>query len=151
MSNAFLYRMGSGYAGAISRIEALVSEPNIIDADTPPTVFGVPVKLSSGKITICTGSDTPYGFLIRPYPMQSQINEALGAATPSLTQTLDVMRSGYMQVKNTLGTPAKDGAVYYNQTTGLIQASSAGGTEIAGCKFMGTEDSDGIVEIAYNI
>lgn len=151
MSNAFLYRMGSGYAGAISRIEALVSEPNIIDAATPPTVFGVPVKLSSGKITICTGSDTPYGFLIRPYPMQSQTNEALGAATPSLTQTLDVMRSGYMQVKNTLGIPAKDGKVYYNQTTGLIQASSSGGTEIAGCKFMGTEDSDGIVEIAYNI
>lgn len=151
MSNAFLYRMGSGYAGAISRIEALVSEPNIIDAATPPTVFGVPVKLSSGKITICTGSDTPYGFLIRPYPTQSQTNEALGAATPSLTQTLDVMRSGYMQVKNTLGIPAKDGKVYYNQTTGLIQASSSGGTEIAGCKFMGTEDSDGIVEIAYNI
>jgi|GEM_PF-1521067 hypothetical protein len=149
MSNAFLYRMGAGYAGAISRIEALVAEPNQLDRTTPPGVFGVPVKLVAGKIQICKSSDVPYGFLIRPYPTQANVNEALNAGTPDPNQLCDVMRSGYMQVKCTAGTPAKNADVYFNSSTGLVQAES--GTKIDNCKFMGTADSNGLVEIAYNI
>jgi hypothetical protein len=151
MSNqAFLYRMPAGLAGAVSRIEALVSEPNLIDTTTPPTVFGIPVKLVSGKIQKCASGNTPYGFLIRPYPTQSATSEALGTATPSLLQTCDVMKSGYMQVVSA-GVPAKDGQVYFLDADGTITASATSSTAIVGCKFMGAADANGLVEIAYNL
>lgn len=152
MSNAFLYRMPAGFAGAVTRLEVAKIEPNIMDPDTPVTVYGVPVIKTSGKICPFAGSGTIYGFLVRPYPTQSETNtQVIGSATPSENQTCDILRSGYMTVKNTLGTAAIDGAVYVNDTTGLVQASAVGGTAVTGAAFMGAADADGNVEIVYNI
>jgi hypothetical protein len=56
-----------------------------------------------------------------------------------------------MTVKNTAGTPAKNGQVYFVSATGLISASASNATAITGCYFMGDADSDGNCEIAYNL
>ena len=152
MSNAYLYRMPAGIAGDVTRKEQATIEAQIMDTTTPVTVYGVPVQMVAGKIKpLSTNSDVVYGFLVRPYPTQSATNEALASGTPSTINAADILRRGYMTVKNTAGTPAKDGQVYYVTATGLISASSSSATAITGCYFMGEADSDGNVEIAYNL
>lgn len=164
MSNAYLTRMPCGVAGDISRKELSKVEPRFMDSATPVTVYGVPVKLVTGKVypfTTGDGSVVPYGFAVRPYPFQASVSEALAAGTPNTNQPLDVLRSGYMTVKNNAGTPAIGGAVYVRvvdsglttQPLGGIEAAADGGdcVAIAGAIFMGSADADGNVEISYNI
>lgn len=164
MSNAFVYRMPAGIPGDVTRREAARIEPQQIDAAYPPTVFGIPVKMVTGKIRPMASGDSsqPYGFLVRPYPTQRTTNEALGAATPDPTQLCDVLVAGYMTVKCYNDAPAKDGAVYYlaqDLTSALLIGRVEAGTEgspttnvaITGCRFMGTGDADGNVEIAFNV
>lgn len=151
MSNAFLYRMGVGYAGQATRLEMAKIEPQILDDTDKPTVFGVPVIITSGKICKWAGSGTIVGFLVRPYPTQAQVNEALDAGTPNVDQIADILRSGYIVVNVSSGTAAQGGAVYVNDTTGLVQADATGATAVTGAKFMGAADADGNAEIEYNI
>jgi len=152
MSNAYLYRMPVGIPGDVTRKEQSTVEAQIMSSVTPVTVFGVPVKMTSGKILpLSSGGDTIYGFLVRPYPTSYTSNEALATATPSAVMAANIMRRGYMTVKSVLGTVVKNAQVYFNSTTGLVQASSVGGTAITGCYFMGDADSDGNCEIAYNL
>lgn len=153
MSNAFLYRMPEGFAGAVTRLELAKIEPQTMDPNTPATLYGIPVKMVSGKIQpINSGSDVVYGLLVRPYPTQSTVNQAIGQGTPSTELQCDILRSGYMTVKVTVGTVAKNGQVYFNNTTGLIEGYvGSGQTAITGCFFQGTADSDGLVEVIYNI
>ena len=88
---------------------------------------------------------------MRPYPTQGLTNEALGTATPSLILLASVMRKGYMTVHCASGTPAKNGAVYVNTSTGLIQTTSSTAIIVPNCYFMGTGDANGFVEISFGI
>jgi hypothetical protein len=164
MTNSFIYRMPAGIAGDVTRREHAKIEPQIIDEDYAPTVFGEPVKLSSGKIRKMAAGDTeqPYGFLVRPYPSQMASSEALGVATPDASKIGDVLVSGYMTVQVVEGTPAKNGKVYYRSQAGSpadhvgrLEVDTSGSpttnVEITGCFFMGTGDSDGNVEIRFNV
>jgi hypothetical protein len=164
MSNAYLTRMPAGIAGDVSRKESSRIEPGFMDDTLPVTLYGVPVKLTSGKLTPIAAADEAadvYGFSVRPYPMQTTVNEALAAGTPNTAQPLDVLRAGYMTVTNNAGTPAKGGQVYVRVTDSGLDAQPIGGIEaaedggdcvaITGCTFMGEEDSNGNVEICYNI
>ena len=164
MSNAFVYRMPAGIAGDVTRREHAKIEPHVIDAVTPPTRYGEPVKLVAGKIQPMAEGDTgqPYGFLVRPFPGQVATSEALGTATPSTVLMCDVLVSGYMTVIVVEGSPAKDGAVYYRsqagspaEDVGRLEVDSSGSptTNIAitGAKFMGAGDADGNVEIKFNV
>jgi hypothetical protein len=164
MSNAFIYRMPAGIPGDVSRKEMAKIEPQLFDADYPCLFFGIPVKMSSGKIRPMATEDTgqPYGFLVRPYPSMMSSSEAVGTATPDVTKVADILVSGYMTVKNYDGTPAAGGAVYYRSQAGSpagnqghVTAENDGSptTSIAitGCHFMGAEDSNGNVEISFNV
>lgn len=164
MSNAFIYRMPAGIPGDVSRKEMSKIEPHLFDADYPCLEFGIPVKLSSGKIRPMATGDTeqPYGFLVRPYPSMMSSSEAIGTATPDVTKVADILVSGYMTVKNYDGTPAVGGQAYYRSQDGSpagdqghITAEDDGSptTSIAitGCHFMGEEDSNGNVEISFNV
>jgi hypothetical protein len=164
MSNAYLTRMPCGVAGDISRKELSKVEPRFMDSTLPVPLYGVPVKMVSEKVYGFTTDDdavVPYGFAVRPYPFQAAVSEALVAGTPNPTQPLDVLRSGYMTVKNNAGVPALGGAVYVRvvdsglaaQPLGGIEAAADGGecVAITGAIFMGTADADGNVEISYNI
>ena len=156
MSNAILYRMAAGIPGDVTRHESATIEAQQIDATTLiPLKYGIPVKMVSGKIEkINNTSDAVYGFLVRPYPTQGATNEALGTSTPVLTQLCDVLRRGYMTVLCATGTAVKNAQVYFNNTTGFVEAYYNGGsgqTAITGCYFMGGADADGNVEISFNL
>jgi len=166
MTNAFVYRMPAGIPGDVTRHEAAKIEPQQMDTAYPVTQFGLPVKLVSGKVRPMAAGDTeqPYGFLVRPFPSQSgNANSPLGTAVaPDSSQLCDVLVSGYMTVKSYLGTPAKNGAVYYltQDLTSLLLIGRVEGADdafptnniaITNCRYMGAADADGNVEIAFNV
>jgi hypothetical protein len=156
--------MPAGIAGDVTRAEHSTIEPQIMDATTPVTVYGVPVKVVSGKIQPMGSGDVGsaiYGLLVRPYPTQNAVSaEALAAATPSTVNAADILRRGYMTVNCANPTScAKDGQVYFRNLVGspagvigAIDAVDGDNTvELTGATFMGEADADGNVEIAYNI
>lgn len=161
---AYLYRLPSGFAGMITRVDTTDTEPQIIDSATPPTSFGVPVKMVAGKIQPIAAGDAAtvvYGFLARPFPFQgANIAGVIGTQTPPNSGTGDIMRRGYMSVKSNAGTPAFGGAVYVRvaaasgaKVIGGIEAvaDSTNTVVVAGAQFMSAADASGSVEIAYNI
>lgn len=165
MSNAYVTRMPAGIAGDVSRKGLSKIQPEVLDADYPVTLYGLPVKMSSGKIRPIASGDTiataVIGFIVRPYPFQAATSEALAAGTPNPAQPADIMRSGYMTVKCNSGTPSKGGVVYCRKTADDLGVLLIGGIEaaadsakceaITGAKFEGAADADGNVEISYNI
>lgn len=161
MSNAYLYRMPCGIPGDVTRKEHAKIESWPFDTTLYPTKFGIPVKLVSGKIRKMASGDTeqPYGFLVRPYPSQMGASEDLAAGTPDITKLGDILVSGYMTVDAFEGTPAAEGTVYYyhyNDTDlGNVSAGNTDSpstiTAITGAIFMGAADTDGNVEIKFNV
>jgi hypothetical protein len=160
--NAYILRAPSGYAGQVSRTENLTSQPEAIDANYPPTAYGQVVKTVSGLCRIIASGDAAAdvkGFTIRPYPSQEySANEALGAGTPDPTKTIDVMKRGYMCVLFKGTTAAKGGQVNVCINTAgggaigdITETTDSNNVAIANCFFMGAADSNGIVEISYNV
>jgi hypothetical protein len=161
---AYLYRLPSGFAGMITRVDPSDTEPQIIDSTTPPTAFGIPIKMVNGKIQpLATGdaASVVYGFLVRPFPFQGQnIAPIVGSTTPPTSGTGDVLRRGYMSVKVNAGTAAFGGVVYARvaapsgaKVIGGIEAAADGTNTVivANAQFMSAPDASGNVEIAYNI
>lgn len=164
MGNAILYRMASGIPGDISRQSQATVEAQIPNSVLPFPGYGLFGKIAAGKFVPIAGGDTAaavYGLLVRPYPTTGGAgSEPLGTATPPTTGVADVMRRGYMTVKNNAGTPAIGGQVYVRVATpaagkpiGGIEAAADGANTIAvtGATFMNAGDANGNVEIAYNI
>jgi hypothetical protein len=165
---AFQFRMPAGIPGEITRSGLSVVEPNVIDANTPPTAFGVFVKLATGKIQPCAvagdvAAGVVYGLIVRPYPtQQNSTSPAFGGGTPSLTDSCSILRAGYMNVKLARGTAVKGGGVAMRTTAGShavgdiedltnVGAGDTDCTLVAGATFMGSADANGNVEIAFNI
>jgi hypothetical protein len=158
MSNSFLYRMGAGFAGAITRQEESIAEPIIIGAT--PANYGDPVKLAAdGSAIALAGAEAAadiYGFLVRPFPTQSSTN-TMGAVAAVAGQSGDIMRHGYMGVKVNGATAAAKGGIVYvrianaaaGKPIGGIEAAADGGNTIivTGAKFLGPADANGISEI----
>ena len=165
ISNAFITRMPAGIAGDVTRREHADIEPQVMDTDYPVLRYGEPVKMVDGKIRPITTDDDIddiYGFGCRAYPIQNSSSEAIGTATPPTNLHFDVMRRGYMTVKVQDGTPVKNASVFVRtvaaddptaQPIGGLECASDGGDcfEITNAKFMGEADSDGNVEISYNL
>jgi hypothetical protein len=170
MGNAFVYRMPAGIAGALSRgVGQCLIEAGHLNATYPPTVFGIPMKIVSGKwlpiANADTISSTVKGFLVRPYPTQYTSNEALAAGTPNVANIANIMKRGYMMVQVNASlpaaVPAKGGAVYCRKTDHGASEYLMGGIEsdadstkceaITGCYFTGVMDANGLCEIEYNL
>lgn len=113
---AYQFRMPAGFAGDLMRAEAATIETQQIDSSTPPTAFGVPVKLVSGKVQPIASSDAAsvvYGFNLRPYPIQGNGTDPLGTSTPPTSGNTDILKRGYTMVTlNGATAAAKNGAVY---------------------------------------
>lgn len=139
--------MTRGFAGELTRgYYDATTEVKANDATTPVVGFGVPVKLntSADGVTPCAAtSDKVYGFAAREYGQA----DCEGKQAQAM---VTVMKRGYMAVKLASGTAKLGGTVYLNATGGLT-AASASNTAIPNCVFMGAADSDGMVEIAFNI
>ncbi|WP_413206724.1 hypothetical protein [Rhodospirillum sp. A1_3_36] len=143
--------MPSGFAGGVSRRAEATLEPVPLSAETP---FGAPLALAAGKAGAAVTAASVTGFLARSYQTGAGVNGD-SAGTGSIQ---DQLKRGYMSVRlsATEATAAvRGGAVK------LIEADAGGyvtgelavsaGVAIPGATFMGPQDSDGTVEIAYNI
>lgn len=163
---AFLYRMDTGYPGAVNRTEIAHTEANTVNNSTPPTAFGIGVVVDANGIRPPVGADTAIsGILVRPWPFQPNtggMNYPLGAGTPPTVGNLDVLKRGYVIVKMAStaaavkGAPVQvwTGAAAGPHVPGGINADAAAGgsnVTIPGTYFMGPADANGLTEIAYAI
>lgn len=151
MSNAILKRMPYGIAGDISRQSQATVEAQLFDPKTPFDTYGVAGKVVKGKFVPVSGGEKStdlYGLLVRPFPTQSQGDVA------------NILRRGYMTVKNNNGAADLNGQVFVrvakptvSKPLGGIEAAADGENTVAltGAVFMAAADADGNVEIAYNI
>lgn len=155
---AYLYRMPAGIAGDVTRKSDVTLEPNILGADA---AFGAAVKLSAGKIVPVEAGDgaaAVYGFLARPFPNQGGVLGLTADGKLGAGNACDVMRRGYMTVSLARGAAAKGGQVHLriavaaDKAVGELEAAAVANETVAlAATFMGPADSDGNVEIAYNI
>jgi hypothetical protein len=161
---AFLTRMPYGIPGDITRQSQAKIEAQVLDASLPFAGYGLVGKIASGKFVPFAGAETDaddYGILVRPFPVTgANASDPLGTAVPQTTGIANVLRSGYINVKNNAGTPAVGGAVYVRVATagtgkpiGGFEAVADGANTIAltGATFAGAADANGNVEVAYNI
>lgn len=163
---SILTRMSQGNPGDLTRPTA----PNTVEAQiavvaTPFTTYGAPVKFSGNNVVPIAGGEAAsaiIGFLVRPFPIQgANASDPLGTSVPPKAGPVDVLKRGYISVKCANGTPAVNGTVYVriaNPTgpipLGSIEATSIPSTNVAvpgNTYFTGAQDSNGNVEVAYNI
>lgn len=161
---AFLTRMPFGIPGDVTRQSQAKIEAQVFNPSAAFSGYGLFGKINAGKFVPVGSGDTAasvYGVLVRPYPITgNNASDPLGTSVPPTTGLADVLRSGYINVKNNAGTPAVGGQVYIrvaNATAGKpiggIEAAAVVDETIAvtGATFAGAADANGNVEIAYNI
>lgn len=152
---AYARRMPVGIVGAVSRVGVSKMEPVHLKDRTP---VGTPLQLdSNGSAVPLADVSKIHGWLTRPYPTQSEVND-FGMSTLPGGTVQDSMRSGYMTVrisaaevtKPVAGMPVK---IVLTATGAYLKGDLAisQGTVIPGCTFNGEADGDGNVEIAFNI
>lgn len=169
---AFLFRMGAGNPGDVNRTHPASIEGALQHATTPVKGYGHAAVIDTTTQTVrsVASGDTAitdvYGFAVRPYPTQSSGGsaygaESLGSATPP-GGPIDILRAGYIMGQLPAGAAAakKGGQVFIwvaadsgaHKQGGVEVAASAGNTAaLSKATFNGTQDSNGVVEIAYNI
>jgi hypothetical protein len=166
---AFTFRMPAGIAGDINRIAACIVEPQImtpVGTTGAPTTYGVGLVVDSavgnvGNMRTVAGTDTTiYGLYARPFPTGAS-QDALGVNTPPSGGAGDVLVRGYMTVLLQGATAAtKGGQVYIwtgatgtaHPTLGGFEAASASGViTMSRFRFMGPADSNGFVEVSFNV
>lgn len=152
MTNAILKRMPFGIAGDITRQSQAKIESQLLDPTKPFAGYGLFGKIVADKFVPIAGGEKPtdvYGLLVRPFPTQGNPG---GVA--------DVLRSGYVSVKNNAGTAALNGPVFVriakptaDKPVGGIEAAADGDNtiQVPGAIFAAGADADGNVEIQYNI
>ena len=157
---AYLERMPAGFAGSVSRYASATLEANFVG--NTPIAFGQFVKIKTGKVEALGAGDTAgsiYGLLVRSFPTQSISNE-FGTALAAAGTAQDILRRGYMTVTlKGAAAATKAGQVYVyitanaGKVAGDIVAVADGSNTLAvpNCVFMGSADTNGNVEIAYNI
>lgn len=160
MGNAYLKRMPSGIPGDISRRAQSIVEAVQLNAAAAFSGYGLPGKIVGGKFVPIEAADAAnvvYGFLARPYPIQTANADGSGVNS---VQMGDVLRSGFMTVKNNAGVAAFNGQVYVRvanaaagKPIGGIEAAADAGNCVAitGCTFKAAADADGNVEIEFHI
>ncbi|WP_283149005.1 structural cement protein Gp24 [Silvimonas soli] len=164
MSNAILYRMNSGIPGDVSRRQSATIESGFYDSGAAFPGYGLFGKIVSGKFDPIGAGDTAanvYGALVRPYPTTGlNASDPLGTAVPPTSGVCNILRRGYMTVKNNAGTASLGSQVYVRvaaaaagKPIGGIEAASDTTNTIAitGATFMSAADASGNVEIAFNI
>lgn len=174
---AFTFRMGQGFPGDVTRVEAAAIEPCLIDVTNPPLAYGQAVILNtaSGGVRQVLAGDGAlvdiYGITVRPFPLQQSTATNFGAVAlsgtiaPPTTGVIDVLRSGYVlgQLNNFAALPSVKGGVvdvWFAATAAPNTQSFFNATHIGGSSFTigsskttfnGPPDPNGVVEIALNI
>lgn len=163
--NVFQFRMPAGFAGDLQRAEVAHIETQFIDASAPPTAFGLPVKLVSGKIQPVGAGDAAaavYGINLRAYPIQGNGTDPLGTSTPPVSGVVDVLKRGYVMVSLGGTVDAAKGGTVYVRVANASAGKPIGGFEAASDTtntialpsnwyFTGPKDAYGTTEVAVNI
>ena len=153
----FETRMPCGIPGEVTRTRGAVLEPGIVGAADVP--HGAPVKIENDKVVALANGDAAadlYGFMARHAPTQGGAATLTPGVAPA-GSCCSVLRSGYMAVELAVGTAAKGDVVRVRvapdtgKDVGDIEAGSATGNVAVNATFMGAADTDGSVEISYNI
>jgi hypothetical protein len=170
---AFQFRMGAGNPGDVNRTHPAGIEAALQNATNPNLIFGgaavVDTTTQTVRRTIAGDSaiTNVYGFTVRSYPTQSPAggqfgSETLGSAVPPATGVIDILRSGYIMAKlpSDAAAAKKGGQVFIwvaassgTHTQGGVEmvASSGNTAALANTTFNGTQDANGVVEVAHNI
>lgn len=113
---AFLYRAPAGVAGDVSRPDDTVVESALLNADKVPAAFGLPVKMTSGKIEkIEAGDDAAdfYGILTRIAPsISGDTSQLFASGVPNADSVQGVAVRGCVHALCKIGTPARNGSVH---------------------------------------
>lgn len=138
---SFLYRAGSGVPGDITRQLDTIVEQALLNSAKVPAAFGLPVKMTAGKLEKIEAGDTAasfYGILTRLSPsIAGDTAQALGAGTPNANAVQGVMVRGYGNVACTIGTPVRNGVVYMRvvaaaqKNIGDLEATADGANNVA--------------------
>lgn len=163
---ALLYRAYIGIVGGVTRPRDQTAEPVMLDNTAVFSTYGLPGKFVNDKfVPLESGDkiDVVKGILMRPYPITSQSDLAYIGALAN--QTGDCLKRGYICVLATAGaaTTAKRGDPVYVRVAGGTTASPVGSfvlspdstatntPQLVNAEVMGPGETDGRVEIAYNI
>lgn len=167
---AFIARMGTGFAGDVTRFQNAKIEPCLVDPNgVLPLLPGTPVVIDAATngvraLTIADiGLTDVYGIVVRTYPTQN-LGNGLAAgfgAVGSNGPVVDVLRSGYILVPIN-GAPTKGSPVYIwvaatavPHVLGGFEAAATGGSTLAlaatTTTFNGAPGADGIGELAFHI
>lgn len=168
---AYITRMPVGFSGGITRPQDLTTEPVTLDPAKVFGVYGLAGKYVSNKfVPLENGDDISLvvGFLVRPYPTQSQPDIAHLGVTSGIMG--DNLKRGYFAVNVPSGQAASalKGAKVYVRVAAATAGSPLGSIvltpdatatntpELTLAKVMGPGDGNpgaglGTVEIAYNI
>lgn len=168
---SYLTRMPVGFNGAISRLQDLTTEPVALDPLKVFSAYGLAGKYVNNKFVPLESGDSitlVVGFLVRPYPTQSQPDTAYIGVTSGIVG--DSIKRGYfaVNVPSAQAASALKGAKVYVRVAAPTTASPLGSIvltpdatasntpELTIAKVMGPGDGNpgaglGTVEIAYNI
>lgn len=167
---AYLLRMDTGYAGALTREPGpgdIVNEVLDSATDWSAVPFSSPVKYNtSGKIVPLASGDTAdviEGLLVRTYPGRA-VDFTGTASYPQINGgAVPVARRGFMNVVLQGATPAKKGGSVYIRVAGATGTEIVGGFEAAAdatagntielpnAQFEGPAGADGVTEISFTI
>ncbi|HDL6968666.1 TPA: hypothetical protein PXM11_001861 [Yersinia enterocolitica] len=161
---AYLYRMPTGIAGAVSRPQDLTIEPVLINTANPFSQYGLAGKFSGNFFVPLDENDTAdkiVGIFVRPFPTTSTPDKVRQIGT-SNNFAGDALKRGYMSVN--IGATAAGvtkGAPVYIRIADATDASPLGSvlaTAIAdttvvlpNAYFTGAGDAAGNTEISYKI
>jgi hypothetical protein len=170
VTQAYLYNFNIGIPGDPQGaqwdhiIEALLA------ATGAPVAYGLPMKVgATGLVAGMQSGDTgpaatPFGWIVRPYPIQNValLNDPLGTSTPPTTGKVNIMVRGYIGAFLQDATVVAMGMPVYIRTSATSGAKLFGGVQstadTATCTlitnntyFMGPADANGNVVIAVNI
>lgn len=139
---SYLLKAPSGIPGDITRTDETNVEPaKFAEAYVPPT-FGFPVIFVSGaprKFASGSVAADFQGVLVREVPgiAASSASDALANAAPWFEQVLGVAVRGYVNVKCSVGTPARGGVVY-------VQSVANGGINPGEFRADGTDSGNAV-------
>jgi hypothetical protein len=167
---AYLYSFNIGIPGDPQGAEWDQIVEALLAATGAPTAYGMPLKVVSGLVSgiqasgDATPAAMPFGWIVRPYPIQNValLNDPLGTSTPPTTGKVNVLVRGYITAfLQDATTVALGQAVWIRSAAtsgtkvfGGVQSTTDGGncTLITNnTYFMGPADASGNVVIAVNI
>ena len=157
---SFLYRAPSGVAGDITRQQDTIVESGLLNASAAPTAFGTPLKIVNGKFEKIASGDAATvfaGVLSRIAPsIAGDTAQTFASGTPNVQSVQGVVVKGYVNVRCTVGTPARGAAVYVRITadTGKAVGDFETGADSGKCVALtgvtwavDGKDADNIAEI----